>query len=88
MLNSSKVDLLDHPRLIGQIVGLERRVARSGHQSIDHPPGAHDDLANAVCGALLLAVGGQRPLVISQAVLARSARPDRAAMSRNSRFFF
>jgi hypothetical protein len=29
---------------------LERRTARGGRDSIDHPPGAHDDLANAVAG--------------------------------------
>jgi hypothetical protein len=51
-INSRRVDLLDDPRLIGQIVGLERRTARGGRDSIDHPPGAHDDLANAVAGVV------------------------------------
>ena len=50
LLNSARVDLLDHPRLISQLVGLERRVARGGRDSIDHAPGAHDDVANAVAG--------------------------------------
>jgi hypothetical protein len=36
------------------MVGLERRTARGGRDSIDHAPGAHDDLANAVAGALTL----------------------------------
>jgi hypothetical protein len=49
----------DHPKLINQIVSLERRTARSGRDSIDHPQvsGAHDDLANCCAGAasLLLA---------------------------------
>jgi hypothetical protein len=36
---------------------LERRTARSGKDSIDHPPGAHDDVANAVAGVLVLAAG-------------------------------
>ena len=44
------VDLLDDPRLVAQIVGLERRTARGGRDSIDHAPGAHDDVANAVAG--------------------------------------
>jgi len=52
LVNSRKVDLLDHPKLLQQLVGLERRVARSGKDSIDHGPGAHDDIANAVAGAL------------------------------------
>jgi len=49
-INSRKIDLLDHPRLLTQLVGLERRTARGGRDSIDHAPGAHDDLANAVPG--------------------------------------
>lgn len=52
LVNSRKADLLDHPKLLQQLVGLERRVARSGKDSIDHSPGAHDDIANAVAGAL------------------------------------
>ena len=55
LLNSGRVELLDHPRLYAQFLGLERRTARGGRDSIDHAPGGHDDLANAACGALLLA---------------------------------
>jgi hypothetical protein len=51
LLTSGLVDLVDNPRLISQIVGLERRTARSGKDSIDHSPGGHDDLANVVAGA-------------------------------------
>jgi hypothetical protein len=55
LLNSGRVELLDHPRLLAQLLGLERRTSRGGRDSIDHAPAAHDDLANAACGALLLA---------------------------------
>ncbi len=51
-LNSGNVDLLDSDRLVNQIMGLERRVARGGRESIDHAPGAHDDIANAVAGVV------------------------------------
>jgi hypothetical protein len=54
-LNSKTIRLLDHPRSINQICALERRTARGGRDSIDHPKGGHDDLANvigAVCFAL------------------------------------
>ena len=54
LINSKQVELLDHPRLITQLVTLERRTSRSGRDSIDHPPGAHDDLVNAAAGALVL----------------------------------
>jgi hypothetical protein len=50
LLNSRRVHLLDNPKLINQLVGLERRTARSGKDSIDHAPGGHDDIANAVAG--------------------------------------
>jgi hypothetical protein len=55
-LNSGRVELLDHPRLLAQLCGLERRTARCGRDSIDHAPSAHDDVANAVAGAIVTAV--------------------------------
>jgi Phage terminase large subunit (GpA) len=55
LLNSKRVQLLDNRRLIAQLHGLERRTARGGKDSIDHGPGAHDDVANAVAGAIVLA---------------------------------
>jgi hypothetical protein len=51
-LNSGLVELVDSPRLRAQLCGLERRVHRGGRDSIDHAPGAHDDLAN-VCAGLI-----------------------------------
>jgi hypothetical protein len=55
LLNSQRVELLDHPRLINQLIGLERRTSRAGRDSIDHVPGGHDDVANAVAGAAVIA---------------------------------
>ncbi len=54
MLNSRQALLLDLPTLVTQIASLERRVARGGRESIDHPPNGHDDAANAVAGVLSL----------------------------------
>ena len=70
LLNSGKVELLDVPRLASQFCGLERRASRGGRDMIDHGPGAHDDLANAAAGALLLA-RGQQGMRISRAALMR-----------------
>jgi hypothetical protein len=55
MLNSNRVELLDHKILRQQLIGLERRTSRGGRDSIDHRPGpgAHDDVANAVAGCLI-----------------------------------
>lgn len=59
LINAGRVELLDHKRLHTQLIGLERRTSRSGKDSIDHAPGAHDDIANVVCGALVQV--GSRP---------------------------
>jgi hypothetical protein len=58
ILNSAHVKLLDNPKLINQLTGLERRTSRSGKDSIDHQPGGHDDVANAALGAVLMANQG------------------------------
>jgi hypothetical protein len=50
LINSRRIELLDHSRAINQIASLERSTARGGRDSIDHAPGAHDDLANCVAG--------------------------------------
>jgi hypothetical protein len=55
LLNSGRVELLDHQRLINQLTGLERRTSRSGKDSIDHVPGSFDDVANATAGSVVLA---------------------------------
>jgi hypothetical protein len=53
VINSQRVELLDDARLLAQLAGLERRVARGGRDSIDHAPGRHDDAANAAAGVLV-----------------------------------
>ena len=50
-VNSGRVVLLDNERLITQLTGLERRTGR-GTDIVDHGPGGHDDVANAVAGAV------------------------------------
>jgi hypothetical protein len=49
-LNSRTIRLVDNARLVNQLAGLERRTARGGKDSIDHPPSGKDDVANAVAG--------------------------------------
>jgi len=56
-LNSGRVELLDNARLLSELCGLERRTGRGTSRDIvDHPPGAHDDLANATAGAVVMAL--------------------------------
>jgi len=54
-LNSGRIQLLDEPRLHGQLLGLERRTSRAGKDSIDHGPHGQDDVVNAAMGACVLA---------------------------------
>lgn len=67
-LNSGEVDLLDNQRLITQLLSLERRTARGGRDSIDHPPGSKDDLANSAAGVLVyLTSARHQPVYASMA---------------------
>ncbi|MER8972145.1 terminase family protein [Mesorhizobium sp. M0800] len=56
-MNSGRARLLDLRKVENQLVGLERRTSRGGRDIVDHAPGAHDDVANAVAGALVGALG-------------------------------
>jgi hypothetical protein len=56
ILNSGRCALLPIPKLEQQLASLERRTARgTGQDIIDHPQSktAHDDVANAACGAIV-----------------------------------
>jgi hypothetical protein len=57
LFSQGLIELLDLPMLRTQLLLLERRT-RAGSRAdiVDHPRGAHDDLANSACGALHLAV--------------------------------
>jgi hypothetical protein len=55
LLTSGQVELLDVPRLHGQLVSLERRTGRSGKDAVDAPPRQHEDVANAAAGAIVMA---------------------------------
>jgi len=49
LLNSGRVELLDHPKLVQQLIGLVRK-----NEKIDHAASEHDDHCNAAAGALVL----------------------------------
>jgi hypothetical protein len=75
-INSSQLDLLDDAKLAAQLLSLERRTARGGKDTIDHPtgPGHHDDVANAVAGVayLIRAMIVQPHTFVSPIVFTRS----------------
>jgi hypothetical protein len=85
LLNSGRVELLDHPKLLQQLIGLVRK-----GEKIDHKSGEHDDHANACAGAIVLAqtsgspwmfscngirLGGTMPVSSPMAVPSATARP-------------
>jgi hypothetical protein len=55
LFTSGKVRLLDNKKMINQFASLERRTSSVGKDRIDHGTGGHDDLCNAVAGAMVLA---------------------------------
>jgi hypothetical protein len=58
ILNSRRIQLLEHKRLAAQLCSLERRPSRIGAKdSISHPFGGHDDCAAAVAGLMVRLVG-------------------------------
>ena len=58
LLTTGRVELPPDPRLRTELLGLERRTGRNGKDTVDHRPGAHDDLANAVALAAWAASRG------------------------------
>ena len=58
LINSRRIELLDNPDLVGQLVGLVSRTSRAGRDSITHSPGGRDDLINAVAGVASIAQSG------------------------------
>jgi hypothetical protein len=84
LLNSRRVELLDHQKLRNQLIGLERRTSSGGKDTITHAKGAHDDVCCAVSGACLMALRGSTvPQLIwtsipwSEAAIARERAADR-----------
>jgi hypothetical protein len=84
LINSRRVDLLDDRKAIAQLVGLERRTARSGKDSIDHAPGGHDDRINSIAGSVVTAASGAGGLNISDEAIAQL----RAMTWRRSEFSY
>jgi hypothetical protein len=59
--------------MVAQFVGLERRTSRMGRDAVDHAPGAYDDIANAVAGALI--TKADAPMNITQEILDMARDP-------------
>jgi hypothetical protein len=78
LINSHRVELLDHSRLASQLCGLQRYTVRGGRDTVDHIPGHnfHDDLCNAACGAIVYAAQrATRQPYLGQPILAGQPDP-------------
>lgn len=75
LFTSGRAALLDHPRLAAQLASLERRTG-AGRDRVDHPPGGHDDLANAAAGALVLTVANVPLTFVPPVVFRRDSWQD------------
>jgi hypothetical protein len=73
---AGRVRLPDEPRLVHQLVSLERRPSNSGRDIVDHPrsKGSHDDLANSCCAAITL-LATKQTMRVSAETLAASRNP-------------
>ena len=71
LLNSGRIQLLDHKKLINQLVSLERRTRSGGRDVIDHAARGHDDVINAAAGALVY-LGERRSRIIGGARVIQS----------------
>jgi hypothetical protein len=91
LLNSGRVMLPRSEKLIRQLCSLERTTVRgSGKDTIDHPRdrGMHDDLANAVAGAAVLAAsfGGYSLELLRKATAWDSEDEEPDSEARNRQF--
>ena len=58
LFTTGRIELPPDDRLRRELLALERRTSPSGRDTVDHPRGGHDDVANA---AMLAAVAAYRP---------------------------
>ena len=77
--------------MVAQFVGLERRTSRAGKDSVDHAPGAHDDVSNSIAGVSALASVVRPPIPIVMPIIfsraeARSSVPGRRSTFRATCF--
>jgi hypothetical protein len=82
LLNGGSVRLVDVPQLEQQLLGL---IWRGG--KIDHPPGEHDDFANAVAGVLGLAANIATVGPLDMSIMAANAAAAPVGVTSRSEFY-
>jgi|GEM_PF-343321 len=75
-MNKNQVELLDNRRLKDQVINLQRFLRPGGMVKIDHISGQHDDIINAVAGAVTLAVLAEDERPFSASILEAINEPE------------
>lgn len=88
LFTRAEVELPDHRVLLTELAQLERRTARGGRDSVDHPPRCHDDMANAACGALLAASKAAKAPSLVDLVLPDLSAPADMRLAALERSYF
>lgn len=86
MLNNGRVELLDSPRLRGQLKALQRRPRAGGKDMIDNfTKGGHDDCANVCAIACVSAAGGgeDEPVRVHHLGMGRKLAPEDKEISES-----
>lgn len=88
LVTAGQVLLIDHPRAIAQFAALERRSFPSGKDRVDHGPGGHDDLSNAIAGAAVLASADrEQKLPIVGPIIIGQSQPPAPGTSTTQAFY-
>jgi hypothetical protein len=88
LMAAGQVLLIDHPRAIAQFAGLVRRTFPSGKDRVDHELNAHDDLANAIAGAAVLAsIDRDQKIPMMPPIVVGKSAPPSPGMSTTEAFY-
>jgi hypothetical protein len=84
--NRGLVELPEHLPLLREFKSLQRVAGRTGKESVEHPRGSHDDLANSVAGCLQLLSKVEQKIPMVGAVVWSSSQgwSDEAAPPRSA----
>jgi hypothetical protein len=83
IVNAARCEMIDESRQKYQLLSLERRIARGGHESVDHPRGGHDDCANVVAGVMTVMLEKPKAIKISPSLMQRAAAMPRLPTLEN-----
>jgi hypothetical protein len=92
LINQGRIELLDDKVQTRQLIALERRKSKTGRDSLSHPPGGHDDRANALAIAAVetarCGIGISNEIITGNLGVARQADGFVGDFGRASRFGF